>query len=107
VEGRMVSRSDSTFMLAVQDALTDRGTRMRWAGEVVELPEIYVGQVMERRLSKGRTGLLVAAVLAGAALVLTTDLAAVPGEDISTKPDPGNGAQTGVFEIPIQRMRLP
>lgn len=106
VEGRLVNRTDSTLLLAVQDAIMDRGSRVRWEGEVVELPEIYVNRVMERRLSKWRTGLLVGALVGGAAVLLTTDLGGVPGDGLDNRP-PDDGAQTSVFVIPFLRVRLP
>lgn len=91
VEGKLVAATDTGYVLEVQAVEGISGARQRWAGELVTLRPEYVGNVLQRRLSTGRT---IAAVVgfggALAALIVTRGLGVVGGGDGNGGP-PGNG----------------
>ena len=91
IEGEVRSWSDSTFVLSVAAVEYLSGGRNAWSGETLTVPTGAVGQLRERRFSRGRT---VAAVAVGVgallAVVLSRDL--VGGGGVSKEPpDPGPG----------------
>lgn len=65
VEGQLVQASESDYVLGVTDVVDLRGARSKWTGETVPFPRSYVMQTYERRYSKSRTALLVAAIAGG------------------------------------------
>ncbi len=58
VEGTLVRRTDTDFIVSVSQAVTTRGRAYRWNGETVTLPQVYVRQVRARRFSASRTVLV-------------------------------------------------
>lgn len=75
VEGRLISKDNNEYLVSVSSVRTIDGAEQRWTGERVLIKSEHVGNVYERRFSKGRTVALSAtAVAAVTAFVLTRDL---------------------------------
>lgn len=64
VEGTVVQSTDSTLTLALQLATDRRGIETTWKGEVVEFRRDHVARVSERRVSKTRSWLMAASIVA-------------------------------------------
>jgi hypothetical protein len=74
VEGRLVSRDSSEYVVAVTDVhLLDGGDQV-WSGETVHIKSAYVSSVFERKLSVARSVALGAAGVGAAALIATASL---------------------------------
>ena len=67
VEGTVVEASDSTVVLELSSATDRRGITQSWSGETVVFPRDYIARVSERRLSRKRSWLLAAGIVAAAA----------------------------------------
>ena len=94
VEGTLVRRTETDFVVSVSRAVTTRGRMYRWNGETVSLPQEYVRQVRSRRFSPSRTVAVVGgAVVSFVAFVVTRSLVAPGGVNDKTlepKQDDGN-----------------
>ncbi len=74
VEGRLVSRENAEFLVAVTSIHTLRGGDQVWKGERVRIKSEYVGSTYQRHFSKGRTLTLGAVGVAAVALIVTRSL---------------------------------
>jgi hypothetical protein len=94
VEGTLVRRTETDFVVSVDRAITHRGQMYRWSGETVSLPQDHVRQVRSRRFSPTRTFAVAGgAVVSFFAFVITRSLTASGGVDEKTgepKQDDGN-----------------
>ena len=90
LQGRVVSRSDTTINLMVSQVMYISGTSNRWQGQELTLRNQDVTQVSERTFSRSRTLILAVIIGAVAAIALTqTDLASVfRGSGKENRPDP-------------------
>ena len=102
VEGRMVSRDSSEYVLAVTDVHLLDGTDQVWSGETVTVKSEYVSTTLERRLSVARSVALGAAGI-GAVAILATQSLIGSG---STDRNPGMGDTSAAQRIP-QRIPRP
>ncbi len=92
VEGALVQRSDSLYVLGVAKVFGLYGTLQKWEGEQIGFPTTYVRRLYERRFSLGRTVALAGGAAVGVvALLLSTSLAG-GGNDSGPGPNgpPGN-----------------
>lgn len=92
VEGALVQRSDSQFVLGVAKVYGLYGTLQKWEGERLAFPAAYVRRLYERRLSIGRTVALAGGAAVGfVAFILSTSLVG-GGNDGGSGPigPPGN-----------------
>jgi hypothetical protein len=64
VGGKLLQNTDSGVSLAVSQVTMRSGAEQFWKGETVALPKYSIGTVQERKLSKPRTALLTAAIIA-------------------------------------------
>jgi hypothetical protein len=104
IEGRLVSRDSSEYVLGVTGVRFLRGGEQVWHGETVHLKSDYVGNRYERRFSTARSVALGALAVGAVAIVATTSLRGLGQGDRETPPD------TGAIKvrIPIRiRLRLP
>ena len=69
LDGRLVARSDTALTLAVTAITRTTGVEETWPGDQVVVPATAVASVQTRRVSRSRTGLLIAGVIALAAVV--------------------------------------
>lgn len=92
VEGTLVRRTDTDFIVSVSQAVTTRGRVHRWNGETVSLPQAYIRRVQTRRFSAPRTVLVAGgAALSFVAFVVTRSLLGGGGTGEKTKPLPDDG----------------
>lgn len=75
IEGALVSRRDSVFVVRVRAVEYLNGQRHRWTGEPLTIREEHLRDVHARRMSRGRTA-VVAGVISSSviAFVLSRDL---------------------------------
>jgi hypothetical protein len=96
IEGQLLSTTDTAVVvsvLAVQHV--DLGVPVKWRGERVAISRSFVSDVREWRISKGRSWLLAALVLAGAVAASTIAIAGFGSDPPSDRPggdDPGQDA---------------
>jgi hypothetical protein len=89
VEGSVLSRTDSSFVLAVRSVEYFGGTTNTWKGEEVRVPIAGVRGVTERRFARGRTYVIIgASVAALVAFLLTRNILA---DDGRLAEEPGEG----------------
>ncbi len=93
VEGTLVQRSDSQYVLGVTHVTDLWGHDARWEGEQVAVGARYVRRMFVRKLSPGRTALFVTAGTVGfAAFVLTRNLL---GGGTQSNNNTGGGSNNG------------
>lgn len=75
VDGALVQRSDSQYVLAVSEVVNLWGAESRWEGERVAFRTSSVRRMFIRRIAPGKTALAVAGATAGfLAFVITRNL---------------------------------
>ncbi len=91
VEGSLVYRNDTSFVLRVAEVHGLYGARNVWGGEEVGIRRDYVGLVRERRFDTMRSVLLGGLVVAALVVIFATDLVGFGGDsDVWREPpDPG------------------
>jgi hypothetical protein len=85
IEGRLVSRENAEYLVAVSAVHYLRGGEQPWKGEQVRLKSDYVGSTYQRHFSKGRTIALSAAGIGGVVFLLSRNLI---GSARDESPDP-------------------
>jgi len=80
VRGTLAARSDSEYVLSVREVRAIGGSATQWMGDTVSIRRDYVATFAERRLSRRRTVLAVAAVTAAVALIAARSLNVIGGE---------------------------
>ncbi len=94
VEGALIQRSDSQYVLGIQKVYGLYGALQKWEGEQMTFPKTYVRRLFERRFSLGRT-LIVAGGVTACLVTLgaSTSLLGGGGSDTGPGPSgpPGNG----------------
>lgn len=80
IEGALVSRRDSVFVVRVRAVEYINGQRQRWTGEPLTIREEHLRDVHVRRMSRGRTA-VVAGVISSSviAFILSRDLFGLGG----------------------------
>ena len=89
IEGRVISRDQGEFTLAVSAIRLLQGGEQVWRGEQVRLKSEYLGNAYERKFSRSRTLVLSAASIGSFAYLLTRSLRASGTEDETPVPEPG------------------
>ena len=74
VEGRLISRENSEYLVAVSSIHTLRGGDQVWKGEQVRIKSEYVGSAYQRHFSKERTFALGAVGAAAFGYLVTRSL---------------------------------
>ncbi|HJU68496.1 MAG TPA: hypothetical protein VJ650_09615 [Gemmatimonadaceae bacterium] len=92
IEGALVSRRDSVFVVRVRAVEFLNGQRHRWTGEPLTIREEHLRDVHARRMSRGRTA-VVAGVISSSviAFILSRDLFGLGGGGR----EPGGGGGPG------------
>ena len=80
VRGTLAARSDSAYVLSVREVRAIGGSATQWMGDTVSIRRDYVASFAERRLSRGRTALAIAAVTAAVALIAARSLNVIGGD---------------------------
>jgi hypothetical protein len=74
VEGRLIQRDSSEFVVAVTSLHLLRGGEQVWHGETVHIKSQYVSSLSERRFSAGRSAVMAAAGVGAIALIASRSL---------------------------------
>jgi hypothetical protein len=90
VEGVLLEKAGDNYLMRVARIRTIRGQTAHWTGEQVRIPMASVARVEQRRISGRKTALLVAGLLVGAALLVSTGSLRAFGFDSDDEPG-GNG----------------
>lgn len=93
VRGRYLGDSDAGMQISVSSVELQRGDELSWQGETVVLPDNTVAALAQRRLSRGRSALLVGAGVTG---IVASTAAFVLGVAGGTQP-------TGPGRPPVKR----
>ena len=80
VRGTLAARSDSAYVLSVREVRAIGGSATQWMGDTVSIRRDYVATFAERRLSRRRTVIAVAAVTAAVALIAARSLNVIGGD---------------------------
>ena len=93
IEGRLVSRDEGEWTVAVSSVRFLRGGNQVWSGERVRLNRDQMGNTYVRGFSKGRTIALSAVLVAGlGAIVASRDLIGLGREGEPGEPPPTGGS---------------
>jgi len=80
IEGALVSRRDSVFVVRVRAVEYINGHRQRWTGEPLTIREEHLRDVHARRMSRGRTAVVAGVVSSSViAFILSRDLFGIGG----------------------------
>jgi hypothetical protein len=93
VEGRLVSKEDTAYVLAVSAIRLLRGGEQVWRGEQVRLRREHVATAYVRRFSTGRSVVVGTTVVGGFAAFLITRALRGEGDERGGR-NPGDTAQT-------------
>ena len=99
VEGRLVSKDSTDYLLAVSQVHFLKGGWQVWNGEPVHLKSSYIGSTYEKQFSTARTVTLGAAAAAGFVWIVAHSLAASGTED----PSNGGGPPIASRRSPFRR----
>lgn len=86
IEGRLVERDSSEYVVAVSAVHLLRGGEQTWSGEPVHIKSQYVGTMYEKRFSKSRSVVLGAIGVGIAAAIATQQLIGGGSQDPATMP---------------------
>lgn len=95
IEGRLLSRENAEYLVAVRAVRMLRGGEQVWRGEPVRIRPEYVGTTYERQFSRGRTVTLGAIGIGAIAVLLTRSLTGSGSEE-----PPGQGPPGTAQRIP-------
>lgn len=80
IEGALVSRRDSVFVVRVRAVEYLNGQRQRWTGEALTIREDHLRDVHARQISRGRTAVVAGVVSSSLiAFILSRDLFGLGG----------------------------
>ena len=80
IEGALVSRRDSVFVVRVRAVEYLNGQRTRWTGEALTVREEHLRDVQARRMSRGRTAVVAGVVSSSViAFIISRDLFGLGG----------------------------
>jgi len=92
IEGRLVQRDTTEYVVAVTAVHLLRGGEQTWSGENVHLKSAYVGAVYEKKYSKSRSIALGAIGVGIAAAIATRSI--VGGGDVGQQQQPDSSGHT-------------
>ena len=102
IEGRLVSRDSSEYVVGVTDVHILNGGDQVWSGERVHVKSEYVSSMLERRLSVARSVALGAAGIGAVAIIATESLLGF-GTGADRGPSMGDTSQTQRIPVHIPR----
>lgn len=94
VEGRLVEKDTSEFVVAVTTIHLLRGGEQVWHGETVHIKSGYVSSLYVRRFSASRSAALAAAGVGAVAIIATRGLVGLGSTDQTGGMTPGDTAHT-------------
>ncbi len=94
VEGRLVERDSSEYVVGVTALHLLDGGEQVWHGETVHIKSAYVSSVYQRKFSAGRSALLAAAGVGAVAAIATRSLSGLGTGDQGSGRTPVDTAHT-------------
>jgi hypothetical protein len=94
VEGRLIQKDTSQYLVAVTALHLLRGGDQVWHGETVQIKSGYVSSVYERKFSPVRSVALAAAGVGAVAIIATRGLIGLGNSSSPGGPSPGDTAHT-------------
>jgi len=88
VDGRLLSRSDSSLALSVTNVGMRSGDEQFWRGERVSLPQVTIATVQQKKLSWWRSGLIGGLLVAGAVSISAAAGGGAGGPRVGPVPTP-------------------
>jgi hypothetical protein len=88
IEGRLISKDNGEYVVAVSSVRSLGGAHQVWRGEQVRIKPEYVRSIYERRFDRGRSVALGVSVVGSFAAYLATRALTTSGSD-----NPGGGGQ--------------
>jgi hypothetical protein len=88
IEGRLVDRDTSEYVIAVTGVRLLRGGEQVWKGERVRIRNEYINTLYERRFSRSRTLLLSAVGIGAVALIAKGSILTGRGDEQEPLPPP-------------------
>lgn len=102
LRGTLVTRNDSSYTLAMKQAVTLRRVSNTWTGESLTVSSSLVGSVRERRLDRGRSWLLAASATAAVVAFIATRSFLDGNRNIETDPStPPTGPGPVSVRVPV------
>jgi len=102
LRGTLVSKTDSSYTLAMQQVVTLRRASSSWAGESLTVASAFVGSVREQRLARGRTWLLAGGATAAVVAFIATRSFLDGNSTVDTDPSkPPTGPGPSSVRIPV------
>lgn len=102
LRGTLVSRSDSSYTLAMKQTVTLRRATSTWTGESLSVSSSLVGSVREKRLSRGRSWLLAGGATAAVVAFIATRSFLDGNTNVETDPSkPPTGPGPASVRIPV------
>jgi hypothetical protein len=92
IEGRLVQKDNSEYVVAVTAVHLLRGGEQVWRGEAVHIKSEFVSSVSERRFSKSRSAILAAVGVGAIAIIASRSLLGLGDQDPGKQP--GDTSQT-------------
>lgn len=102
IEGRLVSKESTEYVVAVTDVHLLEGGDQVWSGETVHIKSEYVSSILERRLSVARSVALGVAGIGAVAILAGTSLTGFGSTD-----RPGPSGDTSAAQRIPQRIPRP
>jgi hypothetical protein len=94
VEGRLIQKDSSQYLVAVTTLHLLRGGEQVWHGETVQIKSGYVSSVYERKFSASRSVVLAAAGVGAVAIIASRGLIGLGNPSSPSGPSPGDTAHT-------------
>ena len=102
LRGTLVSKTDSSFTLAMKQTVTLRRTTSTWTGESLTVSSAFVGTVRNKQLSRGRSWLLAGSATAAAVAFIATRSFLDGNSNVDTDPSkPPTGPGPATVRIPV------
>lgn len=95
VEGRLISRDSSAVTVSAVSVNLLQGGHQVWSGERIRIPAEQIALLSKKQFSKGRTAIVVAAVVGGIVAVAGGSLSGLLQGEEGTKP-PVEGQTTRI-----------
>ncbi|MEP6834804.1 MAG: hypothetical protein ABJB74_15525 [Gemmatimonas sp.] len=98
VEGRLVERDSSAYVLAVSQIQTFRDGTQVWSGERARIKSEFVNVANEKKFSRGKTAIVVGAAIGVIVAVASTSLLGILTRDNPvTPPDTASTTKIPIF----------
>jgi hypothetical protein len=95
IGGNLLENGDTSLLLSVTSVqYLDLDVTARWAGEPVEVPRRYIGELRERQLSRSRTFLTLGLVVVGLVASTFVAISGFGTDGGPTRPGDGDNGQT-------------